>query len=428
MVRERLRELVARMEWAIEVYRLRRMAAYFLGLVGLWVAASLTLWMSERWGGAAEASQFYRFSDCLWSSTVYLLSGLEDFEPATTVGKIAAVTVMVAGVGMLGLLGTTLLTAVVESSRLASRVKRKPTGFRLRGHVVLCGWSPKGDAIVRELHAELFDGGARRPIAIVAPRADQIRMTDRRAYRGVWAVAGDPIRREVLAQADVAHAHSVVVLASHEEDEGARGDDARTILIALAIQSLSAAVHVCTEVLDLANVAHFERTSVRELVSVRDVAARLLAHAADKHHLTDFFGQLLTVSRDTNEVYALDVPDALVGRSFAQVQRLFLDSPRCCVTPVGVRRPTVKMRDGEPIRDRFGRPIPVSLLTLNPRRRRGDQETESTVRTAFFGHGHVDDPRLTRDEPLRAGDKLVVIAMAEPDLSKLPSPPHGGAP
>ena len=163
-------------------------------------------------------------------------------------------------------------------------------------------------------------------------------------------MVGDPIQREVLEEADVASAHSVIILGSADEGAGAKGADARTILIALALQSVRGDVHTCAEMLDKASAVHFARTSVTELVCIRDVAARLIAHAAQKHFLTDFFGQLLTVSRLTNEVYALDVPDALVGASFAEVQRIFRDSPLCDVLPIGVQRETPRTRGGEALR------------------------------------------------------------------------------
>ena len=409
-MRNRLRQFLARMQWAVEVYRLRFAGACLAGLVALWVVASGVLWWAERARGALSPDdRFYRFSDCLWCSTVYLLSGLEEFGPNTALGRACAVVVMVAGVAMLGLLGTTLLAAVVESVTLRSRVKRKPSVCRLRDHVVICNWSRKGDAIVRELHAEQFGMRTRRPIVIVAPEADEIRITDRRAYRGVWAVRGDPVRREALSEADVEDAHSVVVVAAGDHAASAKGADAQTILVALALQTMSHTVRPCAEVLDDANRTHFERTSVGELISVRDVAARLIAHAAHSHYLTDFFLELLTVSSDTSEVYILDVPDALAGRSFVEVQRLFQASSVSDVVPIGIQRQTAGGRGGKPICDRFGRPISRPLLTVNPRRTRPGARERSA------------DARPTRDEPLKPGDKLVVIARAEPDLGKLPA-------
>ncbi len=426
-MQRRFREFRARLAWAVEVYRLRRVGVYFAGLVALWLLAAVVLWSAEG-PRAAPGERFADFWSCLWSGTVYLVSGIE-FEPETFIGKVAAVMVMLSGLGMLGLLGTSILAAVVESVGLAARVRRKPRQSRLEGHVVVCGWSGKGDALVREIHSEQFAPERRRAIVIVDPRAHEIEATDREAYRGVWAVVGDPVQREVLEEADVAAAHSVVVLAADDAPTDERSADARTILISLALQAACPGAHTCVEVRQRGSIVHFERTAVNELVCVRDVAARLIAHAAHKHHLTDFLLQLLTVSRHTNEVYALDVPASLVGATFVEVQRAFLRSGLCDVIPVGVERPVATPRDGAGARDRLGGTHAVSLLTVNPRRSPvGGAAEGGRVRTRFFSRQRIDDARLTREQPLARGDKLLVIARAEPDLAQLAPPSHGDHP
>lgn len=420
----RFRDTWARAQWIIEVYRLRRLALYFAGLIALWLMAAVVLWTFER-PYAEPGDRFHDFWSSLWSGTVFLVSGIE-FEPKTFVGKAAAVMVMLSGVGMLGLLGTSILAAVVESVGLAARVRRKPALSSLEGHVVICGWSAKGDAIVREIHSEQFDPRERRAIVIVDPRAHEIEVTDRQAYQGVWAVVGDPVQREALDEADATRAHSAIVLAGEEEDR--RSADAGTILVSLALQAVCPGLHTCAEVRSRRSMVHFERTAVKELVCVRDVAARLLGHAAHRHHLTDFFLQLLTVSRETNEVYALDIPSRFVGATFADVQRAFAASGLCDVIPIGVQRRTIKTRGGETLLDRAGAPIEAPVLSTNPRRPRGTGDCGDApqgIRARPFDRQLIDDVRLTRSDPLRPGDKLVVMARAEPDLSALDAPTQG---
>lgn len=419
MTSNRFRQLWAHAQWAIEVYRLRRVACYLGVLLVLWFAAGTALWVSERQAGSGPGNRFHHFTDCLWYSTVYLLSGLEEYEPNTAFGKGSALMVMIAGVAMLGLLGTTVLAAVVESVGLTSRVKFKPSSYRLKDHVVICGWSPKGDAIVKELHAKQFDDGLRRPVIIVAPEACDIRVTDGRAYAGVWAVTGDPAHAEVLERADVAAAHSVIVL-SPTEERGGPGPDARTVLVSLALHAVCPQVHTCAEVVDRKSLEHLERISVDEQVCVRGVAARLIGHAASKHHLTEFFFHLLTVSASTNEVYAVDVPESLIGLTFREVQRQFAHGPLSQVIPVGIQRTTARTCRGEPVLDRSGRPVVRRLLTINPRLDRpedryaaGEQEDGCP---RYFDPDLVDDQRVPRETRLEKGDRLVFIANTEPRL------------
>ena len=462
----RIRRLLAHFQWLVEVYRLRRVAFYLLLLLFLWFAAATTLCWSERATGIKPGDRFYALNDCLWYSTVYLLSGLEEYEPRTPAGKSSALVVMLAGVGVLGLLGTTLLAAVVESVGLSRKVKFKPSVCKLKDHIVLCGWNEKGDAIIHELHSQQFVDSARRPIVIIAEEADDIKVTADSAYEGVWGVAGDPTQHDILERGDIKEAHSVIVMSPSRSDvsriQGTHGADATTILRALSVQGVAAKVHTCAEVLDGANIQHFRRTSVNELVNVRSVAARLIGHAAQKHYLTQFFMRLLTVSSDTNEVYCLPIPKHFIGATFRQLQHLFIENGKA--TLVGVMRDTPVTRDGEPLFDRLGEQIVVSLHTVNPRvcgysriirdaadedchdgasggaregaaadgAREGATDTiqeenereksSSSFGQRYFEGQYYDDLRIGADEELTESVQLVVIAHEEPDLNSYPSP------
>ncbi len=403
-VRARLQHLLAQLEWAIEAYRLKRMALSLVALVLLWLVASVVLWWAEQASHPQPGEPFYSLIDCFWTSTVYLLSGLEEYEPATNLGKMTASTVMIAGVGVLGFLGTTLLAAIVESVRLADLVKAKPSLARLRGHIVICGWNPRGDAIIREMRGERGAGrGSPRQVVIVTPDAREIRISDRRLYSGVWGISGDPTQSAALLQADIDKAHSVVVLAQAADDaRGRRAADARTLLTSLAVQSLCPDAHTLAELLDYQSRSHFKRQSVSELIYVRRMAARLLGHTAMSHYLTDFYVSLMSNAGNVDQTAIIDLPDTLVGSSFRQLQRRFAASD-CPVVPIGVWRGAVEEEPGPATSDglRFSFP-----LAINPR-----------TQTPEAGTGWR---RLRRDDPLARGDRLVVITRGPPDLKSLP--------
>ena len=458
---------MAHFQWLVEVYRLRIVAFYLLLLLFLWFAAATTLCWSERATGIKPGDRFYSLNDCLWYSTVYLLSGLEEYEPRTAAGKTSALVVMLAGVGVLGLLGTTLLASIVESVGLSRKVKFKPSVCKLQDHIVLCGWNEKGDAIIHELHSQQFSDSARRPIVIVAEEADEIKISDHRAYEGVWGVTGDPTQHDVLQRADIKAAHSVIIMSPRRDEAskslGTHGADATTILRSLAVQGVAPKIHTCAEVLDGANVQHFRRTSVNELVNVRSVAARIIGHASQKHYLTQFFMRLLTVSSDTNEVYCLPIPKHFVGATFRKLQHLFIDHGKATI--VGIMRNTPVTKDGEILRDRLGEQIVVPLHTINPRvggfgkkalplaaaeeaaaaktaQKESDNESADDVSVEdvksakdvksveedenagkrYFEGQYYDDLRIGADEELIASDQLVIIAHEEPNLAHYPSP------
>ena len=413
-MRERLANLRAQLRWLAEEYKLGHLLGLLLFLVCIWFAAAVCIWLAERSPGRVPAlrqgDHFYTLSDCFWCSTVYLVSGLEEFEPSTTPAKAAAVVVMVIGVGVLGLIGARLLATLVERTRLASQVRRKP-GCTLRGHVVICDWSDKGDAIVREIHASQF--ARRRGVVIVAPNAQDVQITERRAYRGVWAVSGDPLRDEVLRQADVGTAHSAVILIQQDTaQERPDAADARAILISLALHAVCPGLHVCVETLTARGGMHLAALPGRELINVRDVAAKLIAHAAQKHGLSEFFLHLLTVSSNTNETYVVPVPAGLVGRSFSDAQQALGERRSQNLELVGVRVPGTSET------------APAQMV-INPRRepaRSPASDPETSERPLASTQVEQTRREVWRDAPLQAGDELVVIARREPDLASVQMP------
>ncbi len=395
-MRERLANVRAQLGWAVEEYRLAHLARLLLFLVCIWFAAAVCIWQSERRVAhvpGQAAPRFHTLSDCLWCSTVYLVSGLEDFEPQTPLAKTAAVVVMVVGVGVLGLVGASLVATCVERTRRAAFVRRKP-GCVLREHTVICGWNSKGDAIIRELHADQWQ--TRMPVVIVAPDALDIEIQDRSAYRGVWAVAGDPVSDDALHDANVATARSAVILTAEADTPAAQAAaEAKTVLVSLALEALQPQLHACVEITSGRTAERLARGAHRELIDVRNVAGKLIAHAGQRHFLTGFFEHLLTVSAHTNEVYVVDVPAPLVGLTFREAQKRLLQHERSDVVLAGVETHDPAAAGAD---DTGGR------LMVNPT----GFPTGATGSTSSSG----------RDRRLRADDRLVVIARTKPELAQ----------
>ncbi|NOY80034.1 MAG: hypothetical protein GXP31_03415 [Kiritimatiellaeota bacterium] len=388
---KRLANLRAQIQWVFEEYRLGRLLGLLLFLVAIWLSAAVVIWVSERSPSRVPplgpGDKFYAFRDCLWCSTVYLVSGLEDFNPVTLPSKIAAVVVMVVGVGVLGLTGAQLLATFVERRRLRNILRRKPS-CTFSGHIVVCGWSERAPAVLEELRTQ--PAGLRRQVVVVAPQALAIEIADRRVRRGVWAVPGDPVRDEVLRRADAGTAHSVVVLppasaAGPEVDR--RGADARSILVSLAVAAVNPGVEVCVELADRRSARRFRPGPGLELLNVRDVAGKLIAHAAQKHQLGDLFHRLLSAAPAAGTVWIVPVPDRLVGLTFRQVRKDMIDNDREAHVLLGLRR--------------AASPPDPPRLVINP---------------------GTEDPRIGTGESLDAdvalvpGDQLVVLARQQPDL------------
>jgi hypothetical protein len=82
------------------------------------------------------------------------------------------------------------------------------------------------------------------------------------------------------------------------------------------------------------------KSGANEIVSSDSLGLRLLARSALFHGMTQFYQELLTVRRDSNEVYLLPAPEELIGRSFGDLSEMFMKyraDRRSCLL-IGIQR------------------------------------------------------------------------------------------
>ncbi len=272
----------------------------------------------------------------------------------------------------------------------------------LNDHIVICNWNDMGEEIIHQLHAEVV--GDPRAIVIITEHPEKVPMQEPSGasdpFHNVFVIPGDPTRDRILARASIELANTAIVLSDPEEGEHA---DTKSILIALAIEAIEPKVHTVVELLHSRSRMHFRHTQVDEVVCVDELAEKLLAQAALTHGLTEFYLRLLTATRDTNEVYVIDVPEGFVGRSFRDLERALIDydDEECILVGVQVREEA-----SERSRQSFSSRRQRSRLTINPPTRR--------LQSGSLLKG--------RDYLFQTGDRIYVIAYCKPGLQGLSLP------
>jgi len=236
-----------------------------------------------------------------------LVQGEPPFEPATGVGQVLYFIVVITGVGIIA-----IVTAGI-ASKIIQWIMRKDAGMghaTFSDHIVICGWSAKGHEILRELHAE--EVADKRPVAIVAdldhsPTDDDL----------VTFIRGSTSDSAALRRANLDQAETAIILAD-ESHSGMGTDerDAMTLLTALAVETLNPRIHTCVEVIRSENLPHFERAKVDEVVVSAELTGNLLASSAVTHGMSRVVADL-TGHAEGNELYSVEAPAKLTGRSFA---------------------------------------------------------------------------------------------------------------
>ncbi len=261
-------------------------------------------------------------------------------------------------------------------------------GPQLTGHVVICNVNPKVGTIVAELHRE----EPRLPVAIVVQDRSLWAMNQdwhptASDPGAVTVVEGCPTDPEVLAEACISKARAAIVLADPRHGDQA---DARSALVAVAIERANPQVHTVIELLLSVNLGHLRATEVNEVICLGEIAEKLVSQSCITPGTSRLFSHLLTTRRDTSQIFIEPVPEPLVGRSYRSIA---LEAVKACIPSVvcgyilGASLPRTRRR-----------------IVLNPR------------------------PRAEpgRDTVLGTGDRLIVMAVNPGTLLALQAPADPG--
>jgi voltage-gated potassium channel len=235
--------------------------------------------------------------DAFYYSTVSITTtGYGDVRPVSDSARlVTTVLVTPARVLFLILLVGTTLEILAERSRVAYR--RRRWRRTLNQHVIICGFGSTGRSAARTILGKGIE-----PSAIVA--VDPI--AEARAHataQGFAAVAGDAAATEVLHEAGIRDARSVVVAVSR--------DDA-AVLITLTARELNPEVTIVAAVREEENVHLLHRSGANSVIITAGAAGRLLGHAIDEPRVTEVLEDLLSVGEGLDIAHR-EVADSEVG-------------------------------------------------------------------------------------------------------------------
>lgn len=364
-------------------YRLWELGRLSLYVAIAWVVGANMLHFTET-SLADDPGPFTKYWDSYWNILIVLVSGIEDKEPLSLLGRIEMTAMMITGIVIVGMLTGEIVAILVRKAERAGKVAIKPPRGKLSGHFVILGTSSHVDAVIRELYTAT---AGKSYILVVAPDAENLPVTDPVIYRRVFGLSGDPVRLEVIEQAQIEAALRVVVLASDEPGQPPHLVDNRTLMEALAVMSRKAGKPLVAEIRDqqtLDEVHCLEDAGVEFILS-RDYGEGLIAQAVLNPGVSEVFGRLMTFDVNTNELYTVPVPEELLGKTFRDAQLHFLDRDAEPVLPVGV--------------DRSPPLIPHSQFMLNP----------------VAGQCDIKEDDLT----LRPGDSLIIMAYERPSFAHI---------
>jgi voltage-gated potassium channel len=251
------------------------------------------------------------FSQAFWFS-VYSVIATEPIPgpPRTFGGHVVAVFVILTGLFTFATVVGTISALVADRMRSGDLIVDWPD---LKDHLIVCGWSRKGEIIAREFIAAYPSDD--RPIVVVAEFDHIPQIADAQTRARVQFLNDDFTKIEALEKAGVRRAARAIILADTSKGRKERDADARTVLCALTIERLNPAVYTCAEIHRREHAHHLEMGKVNDYVVSGEHSAFLLAQSAITRGVMSVFSELMT-HQHGNRFSRCSVSAKWKGKSF----------------------------------------------------------------------------------------------------------------
>ncbi len=307
-----------------QTYRLVQLGRLFGWLFIAWLIGANMLYITES-NLAPRPGPFSDYWTSYWHILIALVSGIEDKEPLSLLGRIEMTVMLITGLCVVGMFTGEIVSILVKKAQRAGKMMLKPPQARFERHILILGENTHLDNVIRQVSAAY----RHRPhIVVVCPRADELKLGEARLYRKVFAVPGDPVEVAVLEQAEVDGASRVIVLSSDRPGCGEASElDSRALMQTLAVVARRRAdpLPIVVELQSEESLDFARPLRGIDLLVGRHYGEKLLSQAVLNPGITEVYVELMTFTDVTTEFYIVPVPKHLRAKSYQEAQLAFLD-------------------------------------------------------------------------------------------------------
>ena len=222
-------------------------------LLALLVLGSLGFVWLEGWS----------YFDALYMTVATLTTlGGGEVQPLSKLGRVYTMALVLAGMGVLLYIVTSLARVVVEGEIKAALGRRKLVKRmkRLKNHYIICGFGRIGETIAQALQARGI------PLVVVENNPDNL---PRLEAAGNYFVVGDATREDVLLEAGIERAKGLVAVVH---------SDAGNVYIVLTARSLNPQLHIVARAEDRAAEQKLLRAGADKVESPYFMGGQKMAH------------------------------------------------------------------------------------------------------------------------------------------------------
>lgn len=310
---------------------IKRVTAFSLPIllsmfVLFWIFIAEVVYYAESFSSEANIKSF---SDSLWWGIVtFLTVGYGDKYPVTTIGRIFASFLMIAGVLVISLLTARISTIYFEAAMMKRRGDVDTD--KLRDHFVICGWTDDMQELL--LHILDFNPDLQsHQMVLLAniPMTTRDNLLAHPRLNDVGFILGEYYTENQLRRSAPDKARKVLILADRTLSPSGQQPtqvevDARTIMCAMSLSNLARGVMIAAEILDPKMAQYLKIAGVSEIIYSREYSRLLLGNASGGTGVVNILYDLLDPTTPS-KISTYPVPHELNGKNYKQMKQLFED-------------------------------------------------------------------------------------------------------
>jgi voltage-gated potassium channel len=252
--------------------------AFALGLI---VFVALVAYI-DRDGYVDARGDAVSLLDAFYYATVSVsTTGYGDIRPESDQARLLS-TLLVTPARILFLIVLVGTTLEVLTERTAEGYRRVRWRARLKDHVVIVGFGTKGRSAARQLTAHGIEPSQ---VVVIDTREDARRHA---LSLGFAAIGGSASESEVLEEAEIRSARSVIVAVDRDDT---------AVLTTLTARELNPGVMIVSAVREEQNAHLLRQSGADSVITSSDAAGRLLGVATQSPRVVDVLEDLLTVGQ-----------------------------------------------------------------------------------------------------------------------------------
>ena len=286
-------------------------------LIVLWMTASIGILYLEDGDLSKIENAFW------WTIVTITTVGYGDYSPNSFYGRILAIFLMLAGIGLVSTVTGTI------SSIFTTRKINQGKGLGMvesSNHVIICGWNENIEHLLACM-AQIVNNKKENIVLISDISEEQFNSIKARfSNLDLNFVRGDHSNEATLKLANLKEASSIIVIS----DDSIPEDDDKTILTTLTVKNLYPNLKVIAYVTERKKIPYLKRANVDEVITDENFKSFLAATHLIEPGVPQAVNQLLDV-HSKHRFKSEKINQDFVGKGFKELFNYYKNNDLLCI-------------------------------------------------------------------------------------------------